>query len=602
MKNLTIKTKMLVGVLIPLVILFVIILGVLSSVISKEVRVFLNTSTQEKAKTHAEKTSTWVNIYKTWIENISKNPELKNDMNDAEIRVWLKSHLLQDAAVEVLFYALPDGKAWGLHGEELFTDNIADREYFIKAMQKNNNQAVISDTIISKGSGKPMIILGRNFKNKNNQIKGFVGVGISIEGVNAFAKTVEMTDTIAWIIDGSGLFIAHPSENIHLKAHMQDLDSKYGTQGYNAIINSILSEKEGISEKEVRDTYGNQSIIFWHSVENTSGWVLGFIIPERHFSRIRNQIAASISLLLIVALIVQSLVVVFMLRKNLNPIQDAVRLAENIETLDLTQDIQNIHTNDELGKLVHSMNGMSVHLRSMLKEIHQAGEQVSVGSKQLKATSQVISNGASEQAATLEEITASITEMANSIKNNNANAQKTQQIANNSSALAHDSGLAVADTVQSMHQIAEKVGIIQEIAAQTRLLSLNASIEAARAGQSGKGFAVVAQEVSKLAELSAQAALSIEEFTSKSVGIANQAGEKLKTLVPDIQNTAQLVGDIATVGQEQNTAVEQIHVSVQEVNNVVQHNSIQAEELATAAESFAQYADQLQQVIARFKI
>lgn len=168
--------------------------------------------------------------------------------------------------------------------------------------------------------------------------------------------------------------------------------------------------------------------------------------------------------------------------------------------------------------------------------------------------------------------------------------------------MAEDGGQAVKETVNNMQKIVEKISIIQEIAGQTRLLSLNASIEAARAGDSGRGFAVVASEVSKLAELSSRAASEIKELTQSSVTIAYDAGKKLEAVVPEIVKTADSVSKITSSGYEQELAIEELNLSMHEVNRFVQMNADLSEKLATTATSSAKYAKQLKDVISQFKV
>ncbi len=129
-------------------------------------------------------------------------------------------------------------------------------------------------------------------------------------------------------------------------------------------------------------------------------------------------------------------------------------------------------------------------------------------------------------------------EMAANIRQNSENATTTEKIAAQASSSAEKSGQAVANSVQAMRTIAEKIRIVQEIARQTDLLALNAAIEAARAGQHGKGFAVVASEVRKLAERSQTAATEIGELSSSTLQVSEEAGQMLQQLVPDIQRTA----------------------------------------------------------------
>jgi methyl-accepting chemotaxis protein len=153
-----------------------------------------------------------------------------------------------------------------------------------------------------------------------------------------------------------------------------------------------------------------------------------------------------------------------------------------------------------------------------------------------------------------------------------------------------------------MKDIAQKISIIEEIARQTDLLALNAAIEAARAGEHGKGFAVVASEVRKLAERSQKAAGEISNLSRSSVEIAESAGQMLDKLVPDIRRTADLVKEIASGSEEQNTGASQINKAMQELDKVVQQNASASEEMAASSEELASQAEQLQSAIEFFKV
>ncbi|MFL6699319.1 MAG: methyl-accepting chemotaxis protein, partial [Vitreoscilla sp.] len=167
---------------------------------------------------------------------------------------------------------------------------------------------------------------------------------------------------------------------------------------------------------------------------------------------------------------------------------------------------------------------------------------------------------------------------------------------------ASEGGEAVRATVVAMKQIAQKIGIIDDIAYQTNLLALNAAIEAARAGEHGKGFAVVAAEVRKLAERSQVAAEEIANVASSSVELAEKAGRLLDTIVPNIRKTSDLVQEITAASEEQSSGVGQINSAIVQLSQTTQQNSSSSEELAATAEEMSSQAEQLQQTMSFFKL
>ncbi len=256
----------------------------------------------------------------------------------------------------------------------------------------------------------------------------------------------------------------------------------------------------------------------------------------------------------------------------------------------------------EKDRLLISLKSMIESLRDVVTKVKTAADSVAAGSQQLSATSEEMSQGATEQAAAAEEASSSMEQMAANIRQNADNAMQTEKIAIQSAGVARQGGEAVSQTVSAMKEIAGKISIIEEIARQTNLLALNAAIEAARAGEHGKGFAVVAAEVRKLAERSQHAATEISELSGSSVEVAEQAGEMLTQMVPDIQRTAELVQEISAASKEQDTGAAQINQSIQQLDQVIQQNAASSEEMASTSESLSIQAEQLQDTIGFFKL
>lgn len=246
--------------------------------------------------------------------------------------------------------------------------------------------------------------------------------------------------------------------------------------------------------------------------------------------------------------------------------------------------------------------GLSDQLKDSITKIIEGAENVTSASLQMSSTSQQLSQGTQEQAASAEEISASMEQMTSNIEQNTDNAQQTEKIAIKASEDMKEGSAAVMQTVESMRKIADKIGIIGEIARQTNLLALNAAVEAARAGDHGKGFAVVAAEVRKLAERSQVAAAEINDLSSNSVTVADRSGRLLEQIVPNIQNTAKLVQEIAASSSEQNSGANQINNAIQQFNQVIQQNAAGAEEIASSSEELSAQAESLKETVSFFRI
>jgi methyl-accepting chemotaxis protein len=310
------------------------------------------------------------------------------------------------------------------------------------------------------------------------------------------------------------------------------------------------------------------------------------------------------------SLLVGGLVIVLMIAATMgvwislsisNALRRAGALAQAVAGGDLTRSVD-YNGRDEVGDLMGHINTMVQRLRSVVSEALSAADNVSSGSQELSSSAEELSQGATEQASSTEEASASMEEMAANIKQNADNAGQTEKIARQSATDAQSSGEAVGRAVEAMRTIAEKITIVQEIARQTDLLALNAAVEAARAGEHGKGFAVVASEVRKLAERSQAAAAEIGTLSSQTVKAAQDAGEMLTKLVPDIKKTADLVAEISAACREQDIGGNQVNQAIQQLDKVTQQNASASEQMSATSEELAAQAEQLQTSIAYFRI
>jgi methyl-accepting chemotaxis protein len=305
--------------------------------------------------------------------------------------------------------------------------------------------------------------------------------------------------------------------------------------------------------------------------------------------------------LLGVAILLGGLSAFFITRAITRPLNESVQVANRLAAGDLSVSIE-VDSRDEIGQLKNALQGMVAKLAQIIGEVRGSANALSSASEEVSSTAQSMSQAASEQAASVEQTSASVEQMSASIEQNTENARVTEGMAGSAAKQAVEGGEAVKDTVSAMKSIADKIGIIDDIAYQTNLLALNAAIEAARAGEHGKGFAVVAAEVRKLAERSQVAAQEIGEVAKGSVALAERAGSLLDEIVPGIAKTSDLVQEIAAASEEQSSGVGQINTAMNQLNQITQQNASASEELAATAEEMSGQAEQLQQLMSFFSL
>ncbi len=307
--------------------------------------------------------------------------------------------------------------------------------------------------------------------------------------------------------------------------------------------------------------------------------------------------------LLVAAVLLAIATALFLIKGIVMPIKALAEAAEDLRSGegDLTRRIPDFGQ-DEIGETAKSFNGFIERLQNILLDIQASVEAIAHSTNEVSTTSKMLSSTSNQLATSVEETSASLDQMSSSISMNTDNSKVTNGIATQSSAEAHDGGQAVNDTVNAMTEIAQKIGIIEDIAYKTNLLALNAAIEAARAGEHGKGFAVVADEVRKLAERSQISAQEISSLADNSVKVAQHAGDMLNRMVPNIQKTADLVQEITAASTEQSTSVAEINRTVSQLDDIAQQNASASEELASTAIMVQEQTGEIRKTVNFFKL
>ncbi|TRX72061.1 methyl-accepting chemotaxis protein [Carboxylicivirga sp. M1479] len=386
-------------------------------------------------------------------------------------------------------------------------------------------------------------------------------------------------------------------------------------QSKNALINLFENEILPILEQDITEESNQRLMAFDERMDQL---IIDISTPLQQIqsSMLQENVEADeiydatqvsliqLSIIFLISAILLSIAIIFYITKTITqtlggePLE-LDEIAQKMANGDLTIETSNISQRQGVIKnMLHMVN----QLRGIIGSISNGADNISSASQQLSSGAQSISSGVSEQAASAEEVSSSMEEMAANIQQNTENALKTRTISTNASASMQALVSASENSASAVNEIYSKINVVVQIAEKTDLLAINAAVEAARAGEEGRGFAVVAAEVRKLAERSQLAASEIVALAENGMKLTNESTEQLKSIVPDIQQTSQLVEEIASASQEQETGANQVNSAIQQLSMVTQQNASSSEEMASSSEEMSSQATELEEITSFFTI
>ena len=283
---------------------------------------------------------------------------------------------------------------------------------------------------------------------------------------------------------------------------------------------------------------------------------------------------------------------------------------------DLTQRVPLDDKAGQIRELCGGVNALVDNMAAVVTRIKDSTEAINTAAREIATGNSDLSARTEQQAASLEETASSMEELTSTVRQNAENARQANQLALGASDVALKGGKVVGEVVGTMSaiqasskKIVDIISVIDGIAFQTNILALNAAVEAARAGEQGRGFAVVAAEVRSLAQRSAGAAKEIKSLIGDSVEkvgngtrLVEQAGKTMDEIVTSVKRVTDIMAEISAASQEQSQGIEQVNLTITQMDEVTQQNAALVEEASAAARSLESQAEGLSASVASFRV
>jgi methyl-accepting chemotaxis protein len=418
---------------------------------------------------------------------------------------------------------------------------------------------------------------------ENGNFLGMLGIDFQLESFKNIVDTIEVLEnSYAILCSNNGTIIAHPQAGL---SNTNIANSKPFSEATNFSAQKIV---EGQSFTVTgNDSSGTEMLCAFapiHIGKTESPWSLAIVVPKKViFKSAENSFRFSLFVGLI-GLTILSILILFIARNLTRPIVDNIKLAQQLAKGKIYfNDKQKIRT-DEIGQLTLALKRMAETLKGITENIVSGARHTLAASQQFSDTSQSLSQGAGELASSTEELSSSVEEVSASISNNGELAKDAAGKTHSGIQQIKALNTTALKTKAANQTISSKIQIIDEIAFQTNLLSLNASIVAAKAGNNGKAFNVVAQEVRKLAEQSQKAANEIIELAEESLLLSQKTENDLKIITPGLEEAGSMVEKVKEITLQQQIGIDEIKNAIHQINKISQHNSATSEQIASSSE------------------
>jgi methyl-accepting chemotaxis protein len=477
-------------------------------------------------------------------------------------------------------------------------------------------------TAYQQGKEKLSFVDFSYYEPSNTKV-GFVAAPISndsdIEGVVVVEFSANKINEIMQRESGLGehgeSYLVGPDHLMRSNTKFLDEDTLGSKLIENDYVEQVLDGKAGV---ENYVNYRNVEVLGSYIPVDVFGENWGLVVEAekdkvmKPVSDLLSKMLLIAAITIIVAVIITAIFVKFMIS---NPVYKVRDVLSSLSEEDLTKRVDH-STNDELGKMSRDLNKTIEKLNSTIKKIRDIVTNVRTASEDLADGNKDLSSRTQDTASSLEEISATIEEISASMEEIASHANTVNQLSEDNLRAIKKGADIIDDTkeeIEAMDNLSSKISdiivIINDIAAQTKLLSMNAAIEAAKADKNGQGFAVVASEVGQLADQTSDSAKQINGLIQNIINGINESSEEIKVvdemfdqIVENSSKVYQGINEISASTEEQSSAVEQMQEALEELNLGTQQNTGLVEQIAESSEDLNQDAEKMDQLVNKFKL